>query len=47
MPPGFSFAFILGALLVGAAFTVINTVYGYIEHLNSGPPPEQPRDEGS
>ena len=38
-------AFILGALLVGATMTVINTVYGYTEHLDSGHVPEQVSDE--
>lgn len=36
MPPGYSPQFILGALLVGCAFTAISTAYGYVEHLDSG-----------
>jgi len=35
MPPGYSPQFILGALLVGGAFTAISTAYGYGEHLDS------------
>ena len=35
VPPGYSVQFILGILLLGAVFTAISAVYGYIEHLSS------------
>jgi hypothetical protein len=35
IPPGYSPQFILGVLLVGAAFTAISAIYGFLEHLRS------------
>ncbi len=35
MPPGYSVQFILSVLLVGAAFTAISALYGYLEHLGA------------
>ena len=35
VPPGYSVQFILGVLLIGAAFVAVSAVYGYLEHLSS------------